>query len=150
MMGVVTDLFVEGAGDLIEDARRLLLDIDRELPGTASLTADCRPPVDVMETATSLEVVVDLPGVSPRRLRVAIRRGVLLIVGSKPTGPVETNARFHLAERGYGRFARAVRLGGVFDGRGARATISGGQLRVVLPLIEERRGRLLSIPVEAL
>jgi HSP20 family protein len=148
MMGAVTDLFVEGAADLIDDARLLLREIDREVPGAASVTADCRPPLDVMQTAAAVEVVMDIPGVPSACLRVAIRRSVLLIVGSKPAGPLEAKARFHLAERGYGRFARAVRLDGALDGHGARASVVGGQLRIVLPLIEERRGQLISIPVE--
>jgi HSP20 family protein len=144
----VTDLFNEGAADLAEDAHRLLLDIDKAVPGAATTTADCRPSIDVIETATALEVVVDIPGVPAEAVRVAIRKATLLVVGSKPVGPVEPRARYHLAERGYGRFARAVRLTGAFDGRRASAVVSGGQLRVILPLLTERRGQLVSVPVE--
>jgi len=93
-------------------------------------------------------VVVDLPGVAPESLRVAIRRNTLLIVGAKLSGPVDPNARFHLAERSYGRFARVVRLGGAFDTSRARALSRAGQLRIVLPRIDDRRGRVFMIPVE--
>jgi HSP20 family protein len=144
----VTDLFAEGAAELAEDAHRLLLDIDKDVPGTARTTADCRPPLDVIETTASVEVVVDIPGVPPASIRVAIRRSMLLVVGNKPAGPFERGAKYHLAERSYGRFARAVRLAGAFDTHRARAIVSGGQLRVVLPLIEDRRGRLIPIAVE--
>lgn len=135
--------------ELAEDVRQFLQEIETELPGVTSLTADCRPPLDVVETSTSVEVVVDVPGVPPRGIRVAIRHSTLLIVGAKPAAPLEPKASYHLAERSYGRFARVVRLDGAFDGRRARAVVRGGQLRVVLPLLEERRGRLLSIPVES-
>jgi HSP20 family protein len=90
-----------------------------------------------------------LPGVSSAGVRVAIRHGNLLIVGAKMPGPLEPRASYHLAERSYGRFARIVRLNGAFDGQKARAVVCAGQLRVVLPLREERRGRLLVIPVES-
>jgi HSP20 family protein len=146
--GKVTDLFHHGAADLAEDAHRLLLELDRDVPGVAAVTADCRPPLDVLETSTSIEVVIDVPGVPPESLRVAIRRNTLLIVGAKLGGPIDPNARFHLAERSYGRFARAVRLGGAFDASRARAMSGAGQLRVVLPLVEDRRGRVLRVPVE--
>jgi HSP20 family protein len=144
----VADLYQQGAGELAEDARRLLLELDRDVPGAATVTADCRPPLDVLETASSIEVVIDVPGVAPDSLRVAIRRNTLLIVGAKLAGSVDPNARFHLAERSYGRFARAVRLSGAFDAARARALAGAGQLRVILPLVAERRGTVLRVAVE--
>jgi hypothetical protein len=42
-----------------------------------------------------------------------------------------------------------VRLGGAFDATRARATLRAGELRIVLPLVPERRGRVLMIPVES-
>jgi len=53
----------------------------------------------------------------------------------------ETTARFHLAERSYGRFARVIRLSGAVNTGQARAVARAGQLRVIMPRIEERRGR---------
>lgn len=138
----------DGPGDLNDDARRLLVELDREVPGIAAITADCRPPLDVLETSTSVEIVMDVPGVPPESLRVVIKRATLLVVGAKVGPPADPQARFHLAERSFGRFARAVRLAGAFDGTRARATTRAGELRVVLPLLEERRGQLLRIPVE--
>src|SRR6187399_711482 len=102
----------QDAVDLAEDARRLLTELDREVPGAASLTAECRPAIDVLETSTALEVIVDIPGVSAQSLRVVIRRSTLLVVGAKLSPATDAQARFHLAERSYGRFARVVRLTG--------------------------------------
>jgi HSP20 family protein len=144
----VTDTLSQGAADLAEDARQLLLELDREVPGASSINAECRPPLDVLETASAVEVVVDVPGVSPDALRVAVRRSTLLVVGAKIAGPPDSTARFHLAERSYGRFARAVRIGGAFDASRATAHASAGQLRVILPRIEERRGQVVVIAVQ--
>jgi HSP20 family protein len=146
---VTLDSLHQGAADLAEDARQLLLELDRDVPGAASINAECRPPLDVLETATAVEVVVDVPGVSPDALRVAVRRSTLLVVGAKITGPPDTSAKFHLAERSFGRFARAVRIGGAFDASRATAHAAAGLLRVVLPRIEERRGRVVVIPVQS-
>lgn len=134
--------------DLAEDARQLLADLDRQVPGVANLTADCRPPLDILETSSALEIVVDIPGVPPESLRVAVRRNTLLVVGAKMAGAIDPNARFHVAERSYGRFARAVRLAGAFDATRTRATTGAGELRIVLPFIEERRGQVLMVPVD--
>ncbi len=144
----MSDLLRQAAADLAEDAQRLLLEIDRDVPGAAAVAADCRPPLDVLETASSVEVVVDVPGVPADSIRVVIRRDTLLIVGAKLAGPLDPGARFHLAERSYGRFARAIRLTGAFEATRARATVSEGLLHVVLPRIADRRGRMISIPVE--
>jgi HSP20 family protein len=133
--------------DLAEEARRLLLEIERDVPGASAITAECRPPLDAYETATALEIVVDVPGVPPESLRVIVRRNALLIVGAKTGPPADPRSRFHLAERSYGRFARAIRVSGVFDGSRAKATARRGELRIALPLIAERRGRSLRIPV---
>ena len=138
----------QDAVDLAEDAKRLLTELDRDVPGVATLTAECRPPVDVLETASTLEIVVDLPGVPLASVRVAIRRSTLLIVGAKTTPLADSETRYHLAERSYGRFARAVRLTGTIDPTGARATSSAGELRVILKRIEDRRGSMHQIPVE--
>jgi len=143
----VSDLFSSDTADLAEDARRLLLELDREVPGVAAVTAECRPAVDVIETARAVEVVVDVPGVPADSIRIALRRSTLLVVGAKMAAPIDPTARFHLAERSYGRFARAVRVSGAFDGSRATATSGSGQLRVVLPRLEDRRGRVIMIPV---
>jgi HSP20 family protein len=138
----------QGAADLAEDARRMLVELDREVPGASALTAECRPPLDVFETGTDLEVVIDVPGVPTENLRVAIRRNTLVIVGAKVSPVSAGDGRYHLAERSYGRFARAIRLAGAFDGTRARATASAGELRVTLPRLDDRRGSMLVIPVE--
>lgn len=148
MIDLVSSLQNQDAIDLAEDARRLLVELDRDVPGASALNAECRPPLDVMETAAAVEVVVDVPGVRAASLRVALRRSTLLVVGAKLSTQTEGDVRFHLAERGYGRFARAVRITGAFDASRARASVSGGELRVMLPRLDDRRGRVFQIPVE--
>ena len=108
------------ASDFADDARRLLAELDREVPGVAALNSECRPPLDVLETTTGVEVVVDVPGVPPIAARCD-QRDTLLVVGAKAAPAAATARRYHLAERSYGRFARAVRLGGAIDARRATA-----------------------------
>lgn len=144
----MTSALDQNAVDLADDARRLLQDLDREVPGVAAVTAECRPPLDVRETPTAIEVVLDVPAVPPSCLRVAIRRSTLVVVGAKLGPAADPDGRYHLAERSYGRFARVVRLAGAVDATSARATTSGGELRVTLPRIADRRGVMHAIAVE--
>lgn len=143
----MSDFFRPDAADLAEDARHLLLELDAEAPGAAHLSGECRPPLDVLETAEAVEVVVDVPGIAIDSLRVAVRRSTVLVVGAKVPLANTPGARFHLAERAYGRFARAVKLHGAIDPGRATAVVSAGQLRVSVPRIAERRGQVIKIPV---
>jgi HSP20 family protein len=136
------------SASIAEDARTLLDELDRDLPGAAQLTAECRPALDIMETIDATEVVVDVPGIRPDSVRVAIRANTVMIVGAKLVPPAPADARFHLAERTYGRFARAVRIAGAFDAHRAKAILANGLLRIVLPRIEDRRGQLTPVKVE--
>jgi HSP20 family protein len=138
----------QDASDLAADARRLLLDLDAHVPAAAGASGECRPALDIVETTAAIEVVADVPGVPPEALRVSIRRNTVLVVGVKLPGSLDADARFHIAERSFGRFARAVRVGGAVDVSRARAVVTGGQLRVVLPRIAEQRGRVITVPVE--
>ena len=142
------DVLSQDAADLADDARRLLLELDRDVPGAAALTAECRPAVDVFETAAAVEVVIDLPGVPAESIRIAFRRNTLLVVGAKVAEALPRSTRFHLAERSYGRFARAIRLIGALDASRARAVSDGGEVRVTVPRLADRRGHVFHVPVE--
>ena len=134
--------------ELGEDARRLLDELDLDRRGGAA--GECSPPADVIETPSTIEVVVDLPGVQPDAVQVVFSRGALIIAGRKLPPPCSHgDAAFHLAERAFGRFARIVRLTGAFDAGRAHASLSGGELRVVVPRIAERRGDDIRIEVQA-
>ena len=55
---------------------------------------------------------------------------------------------FHLVERGFGRFARAVRLGRPVDARHAEATLTAGELRIRIPKVTDRRGQAIPIALK--
>ena len=123
--------------------RRLLEGEDS--PGAAG---DCTPPMDVVETSTAVEVLMDLPGVARSHITVVFSQGTLVVAGRKvPASCAHREAAFHLAERGFGGFVRAVRLSGAFDAGRGQASLADGELRIVLPRIQERRGRDIRIDV---
>jgi HSP20 family protein len=144
----VARIFVERPD--MDDHLRQLFDqvMGNEAPTHA---AECKVPLDVLETPGSLEIVADLVGVDPAAVQIVIARDTVVIAGDKRAGVCEhqEQATFHIAERGFGRFARAVRFDGAFDVGRAEATLRAGELRVRLPRIEDRRGREHRIPVRA-
>ena len=91
---------------LLEHAERM----QRELLCAGTVDAPhWEPPVDVIETATSVLVHVALPGVPADTLVVAFDPGGITVAGGRPM-PCAANARIHRLEIPYGRFRRRIAL----------------------------------------
>ena len=115
---------------------------------THAAAAECSPPLDVVETSQGLELVLDLPGLPASAIDVIFANDVVLIAGRKtPTACQQGDVAFHLAERTFGRFGRAISVDGAFDAGRATATLADGILRIVLPRLEDRRGGQIRIPI---
>lgn len=134
------------ATEFREELRRMFQELD-QTTGDTGLIGECSPPLDVIETDSSIDIVMDLPGVKPASVRIAMRGQTVLIAGQKSPRRVRPDSSFHLVERGYGRFARVVRLAIACDGGRASAVLANGELRITLPRIVERRGRSIRIAV---
>ena len=136
------------ARELSDDVRELFEDLAATLPHEQrAYSGECHPTLDVLETDAAVEVVVDVSGIPPAALRVLFRAGVLLVAGEKAPPRASDDQTFHLVEREFGRFARAVRLNGAFDVPRARASVDDGELTIVLPKLVERRDQSHRIPV---
>jgi HSP20 family protein len=133
-------------GDFADEVRQAFLDLGRAF-GLESLAGECAPAVDVYETDDAVEIVVDLPGVSASAVRVVAKGDSVLLVGDKSTRRARAESSFHLVERGYGRFARVVRLGHACDSSRATASLVNGELRISVPKIADRRGKRIEILV---
>jgi HSP20 family protein len=133
-------------GEFADEVRRIFLELGRVF-GAESLAGECAPPVDVYETDDALEIAVDLPGVAPEAVRLLAKGDTILIAGEKAPRRSGGDASFHLVERGYGRFARVVRLTRACDTSKARATIVEGELHVTMPKLADRRGQTITIPI---
>lgn len=138
--------------DLAGDLRQLFADIDATLPPEHRVySGECHPALDVLETQNGVEVIMDVAGVPTEGIRILFRGDTLVIAGEKAPGPPSTRSggtdtpnsepTFHLVEREFGRFARAVRLTGAFDVSRASASLVGGELTIVLPRLADRRGQ---------
>lgn len=137
------------AGDLRElgdDIRELFADIEAHLsPDERVYSGECHPVLDVLETSAGVEILLDITGVPADALRVVFRGGVVLVAGAK--APSNPGGTYHLVEREFGRFARAVRLTGAFEVGAARAWLDNGELTIVIPRRTERRGQSHAIPI---
>jgi HSP20 family protein len=134
--------------ELGDDLRQVFADLAATLGPGQRASGEYHPALDVVETASAVEIVVDVAGVPATAVRVLFRGDVLLVAGEKAPPPTQSEPNFHLLERGYGRFARAVRLSGAFEIAQAQARLEQGELTIVLPRRVDRRGQAQAIPIE--
>jgi len=134
--------------ELTDDIRALFEELASSLPHEQrAYSGECHPVLDVYETEDAVQVIVDVSGVPAEAIRILFRDGVVLIAGEKAPSQTPAGNTFHLVEREFGRFARAVRVGGAFNVAAATATLRDGELRVELPKMVERRGQAHRIAV---
>ena len=124
--------FPSEIGEFAAEVRQIFVELGRTF-GSESQAGEC--------------ATVDLAGVDPAAVRVVGKGDSVLIAGEKAARRARRESSFHLVERGYGRFARAVRLGRPCDMSRARATLTNGELRISIPKIAEQRGRPIAITV---
>ena len=139
----------ETLGEFMDEVRQIFAELGRGY-SLDTLAGECTPPIDVYETDATLEISVDLPGVDPASVRVLVKGPVVLIAGDKAPRRGRGDSSFHLVERGFGRFARTVRLTAPCDTARAKAVLEKGELRITLPKVTERRGQAIPVTVQKL
>ena len=120
--------------DAAEEIEQLFADLWQVFPFSRGIRRGYRPEVDVYRTEepSSLTVVVELPGVDPKRVQVVASPRALLIAGER-TRPKDCG-HYQQMEIDYGPFQRQVTLAEDIDPEGATATYERGLLTVRLPI----------------
>jgi HSP20 family protein len=109
------------------------------------------PPVDLCETAESIMVYVELPGLTADQMRIGATNTQLRIWGEKKRRKPRNRILSHLcSERSYGKFSRLVPLRWTVSVQDATAELANGMLVVTFPKIQDRRGMEFKIPIKEL
>jgi HSP20 family protein len=95
--------------------------------------AGWRPPTDVAETATALEVVVDLAGVDEDDFEVQLFDNGLVVEGRRQLPASGDDVVYHAAEIPQGFFRLELPLPARVDPAGVEARYDRGLLHVTLP-----------------
>ena len=101
---------------------------------------------ETWETALSVVIRVEIPGVSKDDLAVDILGSVVRIRGEKRSGEEEHGTLYHLMERAYGHFERHIPLPHGVDAEKAEVSYRDGVLTVILPKTEPVPPRQLLVP----
>ncbi len=109
------------------------------------------PAMDIEETSDKIRLTLEVPGVSPEDLEIAVENNVLTVSGEKRFRRESGNDRdsSHLIERRYGRFERSVMLPETVDADSIAAHFENGVLTVELPKPPRSRRRTIAIGLGA-
>ena len=114
-------------------------------------SGEARAPVDVYVAdgdPPTLTVELDVAGVDPARVEVALHEDLLVVRGERRrTG--DGRRVYQHAEIAWGPFERRLRLGVAVDPSMATATYTNGLLRIMLPLAPRPPLRRVEITVRA-
>jgi len=100
---------------------------------------------EVADTDDHVEVALEAPGLKPEDFDIEVLDDVLLVRGEKRVAREDTRGHYHVMERAYGRFERAIRLPAAVDAQGAKADYKNGVLTVNLPKSEQRHRRRITV-----
>jgi HSP20 family protein len=112
-----------------------------QVPRLVAQRTGFRPPVDVYfpEDPPTITVVVELAGVDPSEVEVAVADGTLVLRGKRRRGPRDGRVYRHM-EIDYGPFERRVPLPEAVDSEAAQADYEHGMLSIRLPVVVKRPG----------
>jgi HSP20 family protein len=113
-----------------------------QVPRFTGLRRGFRPAVDCFETSDPRElvVVVELAGIDPASLELAVEERALTISGhrSRPRVPGQV---YQQAEIDYGPFERRLSLEHDVDPDAASASYESGLLRITLPIADRPQAK---------
>lgn len=112
---------------------------NRDFPQWALLAAEC------WETAKSVIVRIELPGMRKEDIDITIHAGRLQIRGEKRSSGDEETRHYYFMERAFGRFERSIPLPTNIDAAHAEVSYQGGVITVILPKTEAVPPTQLSI-----
>ncbi|MBL8672901.1 MAG: Hsp20/alpha crystallin family protein [Alphaproteobacteria bacterium] len=137
---------------LHREVNRLFDDVFRgtaSFPALGAMPVTLSPRVDVKETDKAIEVTAEIPGVDQKDVEVELADGALTIRGEKKAESKKEEKGWHVMERSYGSFYRAIPLPFDVDSAKVDAKFDKGVLTVILPKPPEVESKTRKIAVKA-
>ncbi len=104
-----------------------------EIPNNFDMLFNKFPKVDLMENKNSVNIVVELPGVSKEDVKIVLEDGVLTIRGEKKNIVDEKdNVKILTNERTFGKFDRKFELPEDINSDEVKANFDNGLLNITI------------------
>jgi HSP20 family molecular chaperone IbpA len=117
------------------------------LPDGDIKVGEWQPAIDIVETATAVLILVELPGCAAADLTVEVKGPRLVLSGVKPTAVPGGRIKFHCMERSQGRFEREIQLLWPVNSHLGTARLTEGLLAIEFPKIQDQRQTACRLPV---
>jgi HSP20 family protein len=111
--------------------------------------ADLMPRIDMSETEGEVDIDAELPGLTEKDIDVTLSGDTLIIRGEKKSEREESKKNYHMSERTYGSFSRAIPLPFEADASKITAQFDNGVLHIAIPKPPEAAAKTAKIPVKA-
>lgn len=102
-------------------------------------------PADIIVDEAEIVVRLEAPGMEPGNFEIEVREGLLVVRGEKRLERERREGRYHLMERAYGSFERAIALPTEVDDSRAQARYKNGVLTITLQKSERARARRIEV-----
>jgi len=116
--------------------------------GEFDLLGGWEPEIDIEKKNSMYLVRADIPGVSPKDIKVSMDDGNLIIEGKRDTKVVENKENFRCVERSYGEFYRSIPLPDVAKTKDIEAHCHNGVLEVSLPILATSKQKQIEVKVD--
>ncbi|HNP64574.1 MAG TPA: Hsp20/alpha crystallin family protein [Woeseiaceae bacterium] len=100
---------------------------------------------EVADNDDSVQVMLEAPGLDAEDFDIEVRDDILVVRGEKKLAREETRGQYHVMERAYGQFERAIRLPSAVEDDGAKANYRAGVLTIILPKSRTARPRRIAV-----
>lgn len=125
------------------DPFRELDRLTEQVLGTAARPAAM--PMDAFREGDAFVVELDLPGMDPGSIDLAVEENVLTIRAERRTTACGDDSDVLITERPSGTFSRQLFLGETLDPERIEASYEGGVLRLSIPVAEKAKPRKIEI-----
>lgn len=105
------------------------------------------PPVDIYETASSVVLKAEIPGIGQDEIDIKIEDNVLVLKGERQFEKKSEDETYHRIERSYGNFVRTFTLPNSVDKQGVKASYEAGVLKIVMPKKGEKKPKRIQVEV---
>ncbi len=136
-------------GDLQGEIQELFAEL-WQVPRYSGLRYGFRPQADCYRTddPPALHVVLELPGVDPAAIEIAVAGRALFVSGTRNRSHAIPGTRYQQMEIDYGPFQRRIDLAEEIDPSRAEARYDAGMLRIELPLAASPEPRQERVEIE--
>jgi HSP20 family protein len=107
------------------------------------------PSMDVSETDKVIEITAELPGLDKKDVVLNIADNVLTIRGEKKSEREEKEKNYHLIERSFGSFSRAVELPSSVKPEDISAQMANGVLKITVQKPAPKQAKQIEIKTAA-